>query len=309
MTDFVFTHSPVLGTLLTVVVANVEADVADAIDRRVVGEIDRLEALLSRYRPDSALERWKHDELVDVPVEFSMVMRRAAAWTARTDGALDPRAGALTELWRRAATLGRRPREEDLDPVLRRLAGPGFEIDSAGEPRRLGDCTDLDLHAFAKGWIVDRSLSVAVHGAGEAAIVVNAGGDVARTGPGESIVAIDDPFRPYDNAAPIDRVVLSQGGLATSGNARRSVEIGGRRFSHIVDPRTGEPAEGAVSVSVIADSAEAADAWATALTIIAPDVITTTADGARVAAMAVLADRTMIANDRWRRHRSDGVVR
>ena len=299
----VFTHAPVLGTAVTVSVGLVDTETARAIDERVLDEIDRLEAILSRYRHDSALERWKRDELIDVPPELTELMVRAAWWTNRTDGALDPRAGAVTELWRRSAGEGRRPSASELDATLRRLAQPGFEIDGAGRLRRVGDCADFDLHAFGKGWIVDRSLHAGSTGVRGAAVVVNAGGDVARAGPGETVIAVDDPFRPYDNAAPIDRVVLGQGGLATSGSARRGIEIDGRRFSHIIDPRTGRPADGVGSVSVIAESAETADAWATALTLAAPDEIVAAADDAGVAVMAVLADRTTVANARWRERR------
>ena len=188
---------------------------------------------------------------------------------------------------------------------MQRLAQPALEIDAAGLLRRVGDCADLDLHAFGKGWIVDSSLHAAATVADGAAVVVNAGGDVARAGPGASIIAIDDPFRPYDNALPIDRVRLNEGGLATSGSARRWIEIDGRRFSHIIDPRTGQPSDGAASVSVIAESAEVADAWATTLALSPPDKIVPTANDAGVAAMAVLTDRSTIANTAWWQHRLD----
>ena len=299
----VFTHTPVLGTVVTVSVGQVDVATARSIDERVLAEMDRLESILSRYRHDSALERWKRDELTDVPPEFAELLGRAAWWTARTEGALDPRAGALTELWRRSAGVGRRPSASELDAALQSLARPGFRIDEAGGVRRVGDCAHLDLHAFGKGWIVDRSLRAALAGAPDAVVIVNAGGDVARAGVWESVLAIEDPFRPYDNAAPVDRVALGTGGLATSGNARRGIEIGGERFSHIIDPRTGRPADGAASVSVIAESAESADAWATALALADPDAIVAAADDAEVAVMAVLTDRTMVANDRWRHRR------
>ncbi|BAN00886.1 FAD:protein FMN transferase [Ilumatobacter coccineus] len=301
----VFTHSPLLGTVVAVTVERADARLARKVDSLVVAEIDRLEAMLSRHRHDSALERWKRDELTgdDMPHEFAGLLIRARWWATRTNGALDPRAGALTELWRRSAAAGHVPADREVDAARRLLAQPGYEITDDGEVRRVGDCTDLDLHAFGKGWIVDRALRAAQATAPNAAIVVSAGGDIARAGPGDTVIAIDDPFRPYDNAAPVDRVILGRGGLATSGSARRSVEIDGHRFSHIIDPRTGQPAHGAASVSVIADSAEAADAWATALALAGPDEIVPTADAAGVAVMAVLADHSTLANVRWRARR------
>ncbi|MFK8024748.1 MAG: FAD:protein FMN transferase [Ilumatobacter sp.] len=304
MTEHVFSHAPVLGTVLTVSVARVDLGVARAIDRRVLDEVERLEAMLSRFRADSALERWKRDELAVVPLELGEVLARSAVWMKRTRGVLNPRSGALVERWRAASEEGRVPSSAELRPVLDELASPGFEVDEAGIPRRVGDCTHLDLHAFAKGWIVDRALSTATGAAPAAAVLVSAGGDIARIGPGAAAVAIEDPLRPYDNAAPVDRVMLRRGGLATSGVARRGIRVGARTYSHIVNPRTGFPADGAVSVSVVAPSAEAADAWATALSLASAHELVHVADDAGVAAMAVLHGGAMVANDRWCRLQS-----
>lgn len=303
MSDYNFAHHPVLGTNVNVSVGGPSEDAARALDRLVVDEIERLEGILSRFRPDSDFERWKRNELPTMAPELTVVLARALHWSATTGGALDPRAGAFSDLWRRSAHEGRRPDRHEIDRVLQGLGQPGFEIDTGGRVRCIGDCSGVDVHAFAKGWIVDRALAVATAAEPDATIVINAGGDVARRGSHHTVVTIEDPGRPYDNAAPIDRVALSAGGLATSGNARRGIEIGGRTYSHIVDPRTGEPAHAAVSVSVIADTAEAADAWATALMLAQPDEILAIAGGADVGVLAVMADRRVLVNARWREHR------
>lgn len=82
MTDHVFTHSPVLGTILTVSVAHVAGEAVRSIDDRVLDEIDRLEAMLSRYRSDSALERWKRDDLADSALRTRVRYRSEGRATA-----------------------------------------------------------------------------------------------------------------------------------------------------------------------------------------------------------------------------------
>lgn len=303
VSDRHFSHHPLLGTNLNVSVGGVGDSDARLLDQLIVDEVERLEAILSRFRPESALERWKRDELSVVPPELSSVLDRAQHWVAITGGALDPRAGVFSELWRRSAQRGRRPDPDEIDVLLQQLRQPGFEIDTSGRVQRVGDCSALDVHGFAKGWIVDRALQAAAAATPNASVVINAGGDVARHGSGHTVVTIEDPHRPYDNAAPIDRVALRAGGLATSGNAHQGIEVDGRRYSHIIDPRTGEPANGAASVSVIADTAESADAWATALMLAHPHDVVAVAEAANVGVFAVLADRSVLANERWHAHR------
>src|SRR6185312_13275285 len=121
----------------------------------------------------------------------------------------------------------------------------------------------LVFAAMAKSYIIDRAADAAMS-AGVSAAIVNIGGDIAVRGDHAEAVDIADPHSPADNADPIARVMVRDRAIATSGDYRRGVTINGRRYSHIVDPRTGAPAQDVVSSTVIASNPADAGALATA---------------------------------------------
>ncbi len=112
----------------------------------------------------------------------------------------------------------------------------------------------VDLDGIAKGYIVDRAAHAAAR-AGAWSVLVNLGGDLLHQGPIPTVVGIEDPRTPNDNAPPVMRVQIAGCALATSGIARRG--------NHIRDPRIGRPSVDTLSVTVIAATALVADALAT----------------------------------------------
>jgi hypothetical protein len=99
---------------------------------------------------------------------------------------------------------------------------------------------------------------------------VDIGGDIRVSGETAQTIGIADPWAPYDNAPPLLSVRLENAAIATSGNYERGFDIGGRHFSHIIDPRTGRPVDHVVSASVVAPRAVEADALATILNVMEP---------------------------------------
>lgn len=188
-------------------------------------------------------------------------------------GAFNPAAGVLVDLWKNAERTQTLP-----DPA--RLAA---EVSEIAEPRyattgtlitRTGDCSAINLNAFAKGHIVDvaiRSIPVDTASTGSASlqsIIVNAGGDLSHRGAGAHLVGIENPSRPYDNEPPLCSISISNQAVATSGSARRGFTIGGQRFSHVISPTTGHPAVAVLQASVLADDAATADVVATILAVL-----------------------------------------
>jgi thiamine biosynthesis lipoprotein len=131
----------------------------------------------------------------------------------------------------------------------------------------------MNLNAIAKGWIVDAAVSVAMEDPAATGITVNAGGDIVHRSAEALVIGIEDPRRPYDNVPPLARIRLEAGALATSGTTRRGWEIGGRWYSHVIDPRSGWPVRTTCQASVVADDAAAADAIATTLTVLGADEV------------------------------------
>lgn len=277
-------------------ISGVDAQRAAAVDEAVVAEMVRLESIFNVFDPTSELSRWKRDE-VDAPSdEFCELMAVALRWQVRGGGRFNPMAGVLSAMWRRAQADGVTPDPGELSELASSIVEPRFRID-AGRPVRRGDCTLLDVNAIAKGYIVDRALDVVEDD--EVGLVVNAGGDVAHRGPESFDVGVENPLRPYDNEPPLTTVVLSGTAVATSGGARRGFRVGARRYSHVIDPRSGWPVEHSASITVCASDATTADVAATVLGVPEPGIATAEAAELGVSCLCVLADGHVATSPGW----------
>jgi thiamine biosynthesis lipoprotein len=233
--------------------------------REVESSVDRLEAIFSRHRADGDLARLNAVGMgcvEDASSELIDLLRRSRRWSDMTGGAFDVTVGPLVSLWKEAERKGSLPAEGELMVARERVGMENLKIE--------GDsvCLDrpgmsVDLGAIAKGAIIDEAVSV-LRRRGVARGLVDAGGDVASFGEGEFRIGIQDP---RDREKLMGAVSIGEGGVVTSGDYERYATIGGKRYSHIVDPRTGEPAEGPVSVTVIGPNATDADALATAISV------------------------------------------
>lgn len=264
----VFRHHPIIGTFVEIAVF-ADGDVAEELDRLIIDEMTRLEGILSAFDPKSELSRWKRGEVEVCSPELQRILVEANEWERRSSGAFTTRSGLFTDLYRRAATDGRLPSDDEIDLVVRRAGEPAYDI-VEGRLHARQNCEGLNLNAFAKGWIVDRASDLARSRHGDVAIVVDAGGDLRYEGHDELIVGVENPLRPYDNEPPLARIRLTTGGLATSGGARRGVQVDGTWISHLVDPRTGRPVDQHASITIVAPDTATADVVATICSAMSP---------------------------------------
>jgi len=209
-------------------------------------------------------------ETVKLSAETLGLLRVSRRIAEQTDGAFDVTCGPIIDLWRKAAEDGRLPGDKD---IARALAVCGWDkvrlLD--GGAQKTVDGVRIGLGGIAKGFGIDRAAEV-LEAAGLQGGLVNVGGDVrcfgGRAGGGKWRFGIQSPF---SNDEEFAKVEISRGAVCTSGNYKRFFKVGKERFSHIVDPRTGRPVDIAPSVTVVAETATAADAWATALSVLGPD--------------------------------------
>lgn len=250
-------------------------------------------AALSQWAPDSALSRFNCAPIgawqVLDPI-LAEVLAAALAIGRASDGAFDPAAGALSELWGFGAA-GRRPIPGDGAVAAARAdsGADGVEI-IAGRARRLRPVA-LDLSGIGKGHAVDR-LAATCRAQGCNDFLVEIGGEFVGAG----IRPDGQPWwveleSPPLLALPPLRIAAHGLAVATSGDYRRYIPDGADRLGHTLDPRTGRPiAGGVVSVSVIAADCMSADGWATALTVLGPDPGLATAAREGLAARIVTRD-------------------
>jgi thiamine biosynthesis lipoprotein len=227
-------------------------------------EVRRIEARYSRYRADSELSRINRVAAVggttDVDAETAGLIAYAKACFQSSAGAFDITSGLLRQAW--DFSRARLPQQRDIDALLPRIGLDKVTL-SDGLLSFAQGGMELDFGGLGKEYAADRAAEVCGElGAGHG--FVDLGGDIRVIG----AQADGQPWRigirdPRDGTAVVAEVALSAGALATSGDYERFIELDGRRYCHILDPRTGWPAHGLSSVTVICDRCLVAGSLAT----------------------------------------------
>jgi thiamine biosynthesis lipoprotein len=202
-------------------------------------EARRVEAMLSTWRDDSDLARLNRGELAQPSPELEALLTTAMQWSSETNGAFDPRIRSLIDAWQTRGG-GAVPSREQLAKAMQQHV--------------------WEEGAFGKGYALDRMLERI-----EGDAVLNFGGQLAVRG--TATVTIADPSH---RERPVVAFTLTNGSLSTSSGSEKTFTAHGRRFSHLIDPRSGEALPPRGSVSVVHGSALVADILSTALYVMGP---------------------------------------
>ena len=230
-----------------------------------------LDSVMSDYRPESELMRLSARSggaPVPVSAELFEVISRARSLSRASDGAFDITVGPLVRLWRQARRSHVLPTEAARRDALSRVGWRHIHLDPVARTVHLDHPGMLlDLGGIAKGYAAEEAVrTLAEHGVTRA--LVEMGGDIVASEPppGEPgwRVAIDHPG---DGPAS---VLLAHAALSTSGDTEQFVEIGGVRYSHVVDPATGVGLRNRSAATVLAVDGATADALSTLLTVLDP---------------------------------------
>ncbi|MCB9893913.1 MAG: FAD:protein FMN transferase [Planctomycetes bacterium] len=261
-----------LGTSYDVVVMAADEDKAEE-DLAAAREVCReAEKHLSEWKEDSDISRLNREageHPVEVHGDLLKVIRASLEVSKATGGAFDISWYPLGPLWKKAGERDSLPTDDELAETM---AAVGYEkvIVDGDTVSFTHPNTRLGLGAVAKGWIVD-AVFLALRKRGYENLIVNIGGDLRTAGVGPDgpwTFKITDPF---NAPAAAGSFALQDGSVATSGNYIRYAEIEGKKYGHIIDPRTGWPAKFNGSVSVFAPDCAMADALATALFVMGPE--------------------------------------
>jgi thiamine biosynthesis lipoprotein len=236
--------------------------------------IDALDRTLSDYMPASELSELSArsgGEPVEVSADLYRVLERSIEIARASDGAFDVTVGPLVQLWRAARAIGELPSAAAIDDARSRVDWRAIELDPARRTARLAKRgMQLDVGAIGKGYAADAALET-LREAGITRCLVALAGDI-RVGdppPGRDGWRIASSIPEASPGKP-DGMTLADCGVSTSGDTEQFVEIGGARYSHIVDPRTGLGLTSRTCVTVIARDATTADALATAACVLGP---------------------------------------
>jgi thiamine biosynthesis lipoprotein len=262
-----------MGTLATVTLGAGYADRLEPVTAQVRGIFDRLEQEMSTYRPDSAISRLADNAgLAPLPVseDTYRVLSLGQRFGELTGGAFDITIGPLVRFWgfERSPAPANLPSEEAIHKLQQLVDYRRLMLkDHAAFLPTQGMA--VDLGGIAKGYAVDRAYDYC-RSAGIADFLIDLSGNMRAGGRpqwGEDWqIGVRDPF---DRARLLGKVTLASGqALATSGSYERFVDIGGRRYSHIIDPQTGYPVTGTAGVTILCGDATTADSLSTSFFVV-----------------------------------------
>lgn len=265
-----------MACLYTIEMYGPDADALPKIANEALDEVDRIDRLMSNYKPDSALSRInaeaaRHPVRVDRELFEFLVM--ATAYNRDSDGAFDITVGPLMKAWGFFLAEGRMPSTSELAAARRHVGSNHVTLNrEQGTIAFDTEGVELDLGGIAKGYAVDRVINV-LKGRKIAAGLVSAGGSTIYglgappAGAGWD-VQIQDPLQAGKVATSVQ---LKDRALSVAGTSEKFFEAGGVRYSHIMDPRTGSPVQGVLSVAVLTSSGAAGDALDDALFVLGPE--------------------------------------
>jgi thiamine biosynthesis lipoprotein len=277
-----------MGVEFEVVLYAASQDQADAAFERAFARIAALDRTMSDFDPESELSRLSETSSVPPgtegtdppiaagPVKLShdlwKVVEASQALSRQSGGAFDVTIGPLTKLWRRARRQNELPGAERLAEARAAVGHQHLHLDETTRTAQLKRANmRLDLGGIAKGFAADEALAE-IQSAGITRALVRASGDIAAGEPPPGEVGWKIGVAPLDPDEPPSKFVrLANRAISTSGDARQHLVVDGKRYSHIIDPRTGMGVAGRSSMTVIAPTAMQTDSLATAASVLGPE--------------------------------------
>jgi len=248
-----------------------QADIQAAID-----EIRRIERLISSWDPHSQTSEINRNagiKPVKVDKELFDLIKRSIAISRLTDGAFDITYASMDKIWRFDGSMKHMPSEEEIKKSVEKVGYQNIVLDEQNHTvflKKKG--MKIGFGGIGKGYAADKAKQLLIR-RGVKAGIINASGDLNTWGAAPDgkpwTVAIINPMNKHKAFA---YVPISNRAVATSGDYEKYVVFNGIRYAHIINPKTGYPTTGVISVSVFSPSAELSDALATAVFVMGVDV-------------------------------------
>ncbi|MFO0922125.1 MAG: DUF2271 domain-containing protein [Pirellulales bacterium] len=294
-----FHQVQVLGTHMDLwVLADSKSD-AERAEALALSEFDRLAKIVSTYDAQSELSAWMEKrEYQEVSPELRDLLQINEHWSQQSGGVFHPGVESLSRIWITAEENQRLPDAKSLQVAVEGLQSIGWEWNADRTQVRFQG-SHLTFNAIAKGWMIDRVCDALNRTGKYEGGLLAIGGDMRAFGTMHRDIAIKRPAN--DLASPtMTRVSLHQQAMATSSGAFRGFTIQGKWYSHLLDPRSGQPAEGIKGVSVLASSAAEADVLATIASVLTVQQSLALIDATSDAACLILDRNDQVhCSSRW----------
>jgi thiamine biosynthesis lipoprotein ApbE len=265
-------YENVLGTSMEIKVLTSSEKKAALAESAALAEISRLNIILSGYDKSSEFSKWMQTQhqAIAVSKDLFQVLSLYDQWSAKTSGALNASAEAINQVWKHAAAADILPNQTALQNAVSIANQQHWQLDANQQTATHLSNSALKFNSFTKSYIIEAAANAAMQAAEVDGLILNIGGDLVIKGNIVEAVKISDPKSDAENAAPLTTIQVSAGAIATSGNYRRGEMIAGQWYSHIVDPRNGQPSNHILSATVVAPNATDAGALATAFNVLTP---------------------------------------
>ena len=272
----------VMGTFARVVAIAEDSSTAKKCIQIALAEIRKVDELMSDYKIDSEISRINCDAY-KAPVKVSSptfeVLTRSIEFSKLTGGAFDVTVGPLVDLFRSAQEKGVAPSKEQIAQTRLKVGYQKLKLDNQNSTVTFSvDDMRLDLGGIAKGYAIDKAVEV-MQQCGATGGMVDIGGDIRCFGAPPKhrkhwLIGLQDPNKTTDEFGMGESLLvlkLTDAAIATSGGYRRFALIEGKKYSHIIDTKTGYSSDQLASVTIISKNATNADALATAVSVMGPE--------------------------------------
>ena len=262
----------IMGSRFDITIVAKDSLTAENYIDSVISEMRRIEYLISDWKPNTQIANVNRNAgiaPVVVDREVFELTQRSLYFSKITDGAFDISYAALDKIWKFDGSMKRMPTAEEIQQSVSKVGYKNMVLDSAASTIFLTlKGMKIGFGAMGKGYAADKGRAL-MEAKGIKAGIVNASGDLTTWGSkpdGSSWrIGITNPF---DEAKFIVVIPLKREAVTTSGSYEKFVEFNGQRYSHIINPKTGYPATGLISVSVFGPSAEIANGISTAMMVL-----------------------------------------
>ena len=255
-----------MGSTYSVVLYGTDREKLENAAELAFAEARRLDDELSNYKPESPwsqVNRFAAARPVAVPSELFDLLSACLSYSRQSQGAFDITVGPLMHVWGFYKGSGHLPKVGEVKAALEKVGYRNLLLDSETHTVRFAKSgVEMDPGGIGKGFAVDRMAEVLRKAGITTALVSGSGSSIYALGspPGQPgwTISIRDP---HDETKTVQEVVLKDESLSTSGSYEKFFEADGHIYAHIMDPRTGFPAQGMLSVSVITPRTIDSEAW------------------------------------------------
>ncbi|WP_372775192.1 FAD:protein FMN transferase [Mangrovibacterium sp.] len=265
-----------MGSRFDITVVAMNATEGDKYIETAIAEISRIEKLISSWDNNSQTSKINQNagiQPVKVDQELFDLISRSIAISSVTDGAFDISYASMDKIWKFDGTMTLMPTKQEIQKSVEKVGCQKISLNPENQTVFLPQVgMKIGFGAVGKGYAADKTKKLLME-MGVTAGIINASGDMNTWGTKpdgtEWTVAITNPMNKNKAFALLP---LKQGAVVTSGDYEKYVEFDGIRYAHIINPKTGYPSQGIISVTVFAPSAELADALATSIFVMGVEV-------------------------------------